>query len=105
MKIEFARSFQQDLIDIHEYIGKKLLNPEAADKMIALIVKKYERLEQFPKMGQILETDGNLPSKYRVLHAKNYLIFYEITEGVVLMHRVIYARRDFVRVLMAGVVG
>ena len=59
----------------------------------------YENLGNYPEIGISVERYVSFPTDYKFVLANNYSIFYRIEEDCVKVIRIIYSRRDFVRIL------
>lgn len=92
---ELARN---DLLDARHYIENDLQNAAAAKKVVARIFKSMRTLERFPYAGTPLEIAG-FDTGYRVITSGNYRVFYLCDGEVVHVVRVLYGRRDFMRIL------
>lgn len=90
---------EQDLSNIKQYITKELDNSNAALDVIRNIINCYEKLKEFPKLGINLSSKLNIPTDYRYLICGNYLVFYKIDNEYVSIYRIIYSRRDYVKLL------
>lgn len=89
---------KQDLADVKQYIANELQNPEAAKKTVARIFKSLHVLEQFPLSGAPLQTAG-IQTGYRSVVSGSYRIFYRGDEDVVYVVRILYRRRNFMKIL------
>ncbi|MDR1764943.1 MAG: type II toxin-antitoxin system RelE/ParE family toxin [Lachnospiraceae bacterium] len=92
--LELAKS---DLREIHRYIAETLKNPDAAKKRVSLIETAILSLAKNPALYPLVR-DGYLASKgYRVIVAKNHLVFFTARDGMQEVHvmRVLYGRRDW----------
>lgn len=99
-KIEYSPKAVRNLDEIWDYIEKELCNPSAAQNTIDGIMDKIDDLAMFPESGAKLEFDNGLESGYRFVVFKNYLAFYRLRlDNVVYVDRVIYAGRDYMRIL------
>ena len=62
--------------------------------------KIEDDLAMFPESGAKLEFDDGMDSGYRFVVFKNYLAFYRLKQNkVVYVDRVVYAGRDYMRIL------
>ena len=100
-KIEYLPSALRDLTEIADYIGGKLNNPEAADRLSETIVSTIEKLTDMPYRYPVyypVATFSVKPLKmeYRKMVIKNYLVFYWVNEEKqrVTIARVIYGGRN-----------
>lgn len=90
---------RRDLLEIKEYISEELDSPNSAKKTLAKIVESYEKLKDFPYMGIELSSKIDVVTDYRYLISGKYLIFYKVDDVYVSVYRIIYASRDYTRIL------
>ena len=99
-KVEYSPKAVRDLDEIWDYIENELCNPSAAQNTVDGIMDKIDDLAMFPESGAKLEFDNGLESGYRFVVFKNYVAFYRLRpDNVVYVDRVIYAVRDYMRIL------
>lgn len=93
-KLEYLPIARRDMIDIAKYIGIKLQNPDAADRLAEKMVEKAEGLKDMP-----YKCSSYTP--IRKLIVDNYIMFYWINEDskLITIARVIYAKRDYAHLL------
>lgn len=89
----------EDLFEIKSYIEKNLENPQAALSTIAKIIKTILRLQEHALIGASLSAITNVDSDYRYLVSGNYLVFYRVIETDIFIDRILYGRRDYLRIL------
>ena len=89
----------EDLLEIKNYIENELQNPIAAHNTVEKIIETYEDLANYPEIGISVERYVSFPTDYKFVLANNYSIFYRIESEVVKVIRIMYSRRDFVRIL------
>jgi len=99
-KIKYSNKALIDLIDIEKYIKEELESPVAAKNTITKITKKIRLLEEFPELGAPLSSIVDIENDYRYLVCENYLAFYRISETNVLIIRIIYGKRDYLKILL-----
>ena len=92
---------QQDLLNIRQYIETELANPAAARRTIERMLKAIRQLEQFPLSGAPLQYNG-ADTGYRYVTSGNYVAFYIGTHATVQVVRVLYGRRDTIRILLGA---
>ena len=97
--VEVSPQAAEDLLEIKFYIEKELQNPIAAHNTIKTIVETYEDLAKDPDVGIPVERYVSFPTDYKFVLANNYSIFYRIEGKLVKVIRIMYSRRDFVRIL------
>ena len=97
--VKFSSEALHDLDEIYDYIANVLKSPSAADNTINNILDKTDLLSDNPEIGSQLLFDNELYSGYRYLVSDNYLAFYRISSGSVFIDRVIYGKRDYMKLL------
>ena len=98
-EIKVTPQAAEDLLEIKCYIENELQNPIAAENTILKIIETYESLSDFPDLGIPVERYVSFPTDYRFVLANNYSIFYKVEDTFVKIIRIIYSKRDFVRIL------
>ena len=98
-KIHYAVEARRDLDDIWDYIVTDLCNASAAERVVNDILDVVEQLENFSEMGALLASIVNVDSDYRFIVSGNYLIFYRVSGMGVYVDRILYGRRDYLRIL------
>lgn len=102
-EIKFSPEATNDLLEIRAYITAELCNEQAAQSTVYKIMKRLQNLEQFPKLGASLESIIGFSTDYRFLVCGNYTAFYRIENNTVYIVRILYGRRDFMRILFGTV--
>ena len=100
-KVDISASAENDLRDIIRYISAQISAPESALKMMDAIEEAVSGLMDMPQRCALV-TDERLASiGYRKLIIKNYIALFTIDEKnkVVDVERILYARRDWLRIL------
>ena len=99
-KLQLSRAAQKDLLEIKSYIAVDLENPKAAMEVIKRITKKIRLLNDNPLMGAAaLASISGANSDERFLVCGSYMVFYRITRENIFIDRILYGRRDYLRVL------
>jgi plasmid stabilization system protein ParE len=98
-KIVYYPKARNDLDEIWTYISEKLLNPSAAEATVNGILDTIDMLQAQAEIGKPLYFSSDLFSGYRFLVYKNYLAFYRTSEDTVYIDRIIYGKRDYMRLL------
>lgn len=98
--LRYSPEALNDLDEIWTYIFEELQNPTAAQKTVDGILDTTEMLKEFPEMGPELSSVTDVESGYRVLVCGNYLAFYRVTGAEVSIDRILYGRRDYLRILL-----
>lgn len=98
-KLKYLSLAQKDLRDIISYIADKLKAPKAALDLVDDLDNSISRLQQFPYSCKLYQAMEPLESEYRMLPVKNYIVFYVVNEHEVEIHRIIYAKMNFVNLI------
>ena len=96
--IHYSAESRRDLDDIWDYIVSELQNRVAAERVVDRILDAVERLKDFAEMGALLSV-ADVGGDYRFLVSGNYMVFYRVNGRDVFIDRVLYGRRDYLRVL------
>lgn len=99
VSVKFSPEALKDLDGIYDYIANVLKSPDAADNTINKIPDKTDLLSDNPEIGTQLFFENDLFSGYRYMVSDNYLAFYRITNESVFVDRVIYGKRDYLKIL------
>ena len=81
---------------IWDYIVSDLQNPSAAERVV-------DRLESHAEIGAPLSSIADIESDYRFLVTGSYLTFYRVRDNHIYVDRVLYGRRDYLRILFGDV--
>lgn len=98
-QVVFSPKAQADLDEIWEYISGKLMNPSAAESTVNGILDTADMLREQAEIGKPLYFSSGLYSGYRYLIYQNYLAFYRVLNDTVFIDRVLYGKRDYMRLL------
>lgn len=99
LKARFTPQAIDDLEGIKRYISEDLSNPRAAADLIALVFEKNRTLVSKPQIGARLQTGIPLLKTYRLIQCDNYLVFYRVEVKNISVIRILYAKRDYLRLL------
>ncbi len=95
--IHLLRAAEEDLSEIYEYLAAESFR--AADAVLARIEKNLQLLTRQPQLGRIPNDDELALIGYRYIVIGDYLAFYTLEEGTILVHRIIHGARDYLRIL------
>ena len=101
--LHLSQEAQRDLAEIKIYIEKELLNPSAALATVSKITKNLRILREYANAGTPLSSIADVESDYRFLVSGNYLSFYRTYGNEVYVDRILYARRDYMRILFGDI--
>ncbi len=99
MKIRLSPIAVRDLKEIKNYIEQDLSNPTAAQNVVKKIIKDYTRLEAMPNIGISLSNKVSFETDFRFVVSGNYLVFYKIDNEFISVYRILYSRRDYLRLI------
>lgn len=88
-----------DLREIRQYIAAQLDAPVPAQKLVSRILQSMRRLADFPESGPCLSSVLNIETAYRFQVCGNYLIFYRLEKQTVYIIRILYGKRDYLKLL------
>ncbi len=93
-QLNYLPLFEQDLLEILQYISTDLANPEAAheflDKLEQSILKRLDNPLAFEKYP----SSRNRKHPYYRIYVDNYTAFYVVIDDVVEMRRLLYSSRN-----------
>ena len=89
----------EDLREITNYIANILKSPKAALTLLDNLEHSILRLQQFPYSCKLYKPMKPLDAEYRILPVKNYLVFYIGSEHTVEIHRIIYAKINYEKLI------
>lgn len=98
-KLLYSPEALDDLDEIWDYILSELGNAIAAENTVARIMNDIELLCDFPESGTPLQAISRFPTAYRSIVSGNYRVFYSIKKETVYIVRILYGRRDYLRIL------
>ena len=97
--LHLSEEAQNDLLEIKAYIEEELPNPSAALAAVSRIAKNLRILQSHAQTGAPLSSIADMESDYRFIVSGNYISFYRAYGSEVYVDRILYARRDYMRVL------
>jgi plasmid stabilization system protein ParE len=97
--VHISPAAADDLSEIKRYIADELQNPTAAASTVGKILKSVGTLADFPEIGAPLSSVVDIDTAYRFLVCGKYLAFYYVESGDAFVVRILYGRRDYVRIL------
>ena len=100
-KLEYLPVARRDMIEIVRYISQELQNPTAADQLAMELIEAGDSIPKFPYANPAFIPIRPLKHEYRKLLVQNYFMVYWVDEvkKLVTVARVVYARRDYKRLL------
>ena len=98
-EIKLSPDALSDLKQTKNYITEELGSEQAAVNTLEKITKHIRVLSDFPETGTPLSSIVDFDTDYRYLVCGNYTAFYSYEQNTVYILRVLYNRRDFMRIL------
>lgn len=102
-KVYYSVESRRDLNEIWDSIASELQNTSAAERVVTGILDAAQQLGDFAELGAPLSSIANVEGGFRFLVAGNYLTFYRIESGEVYVDRILYGRRDYLRILFGNI--
>ena len=99
--VEYLPLSMPDTVEIVVYIPQELNNPAAAESIAERLAEAGESLRDFPYAQPAYTPLRPLKHEYRKLLVENYMMLYWVTETEkrVTIARVVYARRNYAKLL------
>lgn len=99
--LEYLPIAKRDMVDIAKYIGIKLANPDAADRLAEEMTEAAEGLINMPYKCPMYTPVKPLKHEYRKLIIHNYIMFYWVDEDneLVTIARAVYSGKDYEKIL------
>ena len=97
--IHISPEATEDMRGIKEYITMELETPSAAVNTVSKITKAIRGLSSFPGIGAPLSSIVDVQTDYRYLVSGSYLVVYRYEQDDVYIIRVLYGRRDYMKIL------
>lgn len=98
-KLLYSPEALNDLEEIWAYVNNELKNPAAAQKIVSDTLDTIDKLRDFAEIGPPLFSITEFESDYRLLVCGKYVTFYRVNGDDVHIDRVLYGRRDYMRIL------
>jgi len=89
-----------DLHGIVDYITNILKAPKYAMDLLDDLESSIFRLKEFPYSCKVYQSVEPLETEYRMFPVKNYMVFYVVTDNIVEIHRIVYARMDLEKLIV-----
>ncbi len=100
--VYLSEEAKTDLTEIKAYIERELLNPSAALNTVSRITKSLRILQDHAQAGAPLSSIADIESDYRFIVSGNYISFYRVYSSEIYIDRILYARRDYMRILVGN---
>ena len=81
----------EDLNDVWSYVARKSGHDETADRFVARIIGKFSILVSFPGIGRRAD---RVRKGSRAFPVEDYIIYYRISRGRIVVQRIIHGKRD-----------
>ena len=100
--IVFSPEALSDLQKTKDYISEELCSEQSAQNTVKKILNHIKTLSVFPESGAPLSSVTCFETDYRFFVCGNYTAFYKYEDNSVYVVRILYNRRDFMRILFEG---
>ena len=97
--LHFSPRALKDLDEIYDYIFIDKQNPIAAQNTVQGIKNSITELKTLDNIGVKVRFPGGLETPYHFIKYNNYLTFYRQIEKDVYIDRIIYGKRDYIKIL------
>ena len=97
--LHYSPEALNDLNEIWEYIFTEMCNLDAALNVVNRIMDTIDKLQDFSEMGATLSSVVDIESDYCFLVCGSHVAFYRVNGREVYIDRVLYGRRDYLRIL------
>lgn len=99
--IEITEPAERDLFEIANYIGKELLEPSIAAKVVNKIAESVFQLEEMPLRNALVTDERFAQLGFRKVVVDNFIVFYIVSEKrkIVTIIRILYGKRDWINLL------
>lgn len=100
-RVEISEPAENDLQAIVRYISTQLSAPITAVEMVDTFEVALATLTKMPQRYPLVSDDSLASMGYRKVLIKNYIVFFIVDDRsrTVDVHRILYARRDWLRLL------
>ncbi|PWG51624.1 type II toxin-antitoxin system RelE/ParE family toxin [Ligilactobacillus salivarius] len=98
-KVIIGREYIQDYEDLKLYLDNSSMYESNKNKILNLIDRDLDRLKISPYIGARLDSRILIPNDYRYLVSGDYLQFYKISNNIVKVYRLVYAKSDYLTTL------
>lgn len=90
--LKYSPQFYIDMNNIIIYIKCKLNNNIAAIRLAKMIEKEIIKRSKNPEIYEKYKTNAN--NLYYRIYINNYIVFYTVSENIMEVRRIIYAKRN-----------
>ena len=98
-KVQYLPLAREDLKEIVRYIARTLNAPRAANNLVNKIDREVLKIAKNPFRCHLYAPLTKLKYEYRILNVDNFSLFYIVEREKVEIHRVIYSKRNIIRIL------
>jgi len=98
-EIQLTPIAKADIKTIKEYMGIVLNEPDIAAKLVKTLKDAVSSLSQMPERHPFVKDEFFTISDVRKLIVKSYAIFYQIEKNVVIVLRILHAKRNWQHLL------
>ena len=102
-KVVVTSDADRDMDEIFAYVSEKLRAPGTAMNLIERMYTALNLLSEMPECHPLSRDTFLAKQGFRLLRLDNYLAFYVVDKDAmqVVIHRVIYGKRNYVKLFLA----
>ncbi|MBP3426854.1 MAG: type II toxin-antitoxin system RelE/ParE family toxin [Clostridia bacterium] len=93
-KLRFLPLFEEDLIQIVDYITDQLQNPQAADALVDAVQRAIQERTTCAEAFEPYHSAKERQYPYYRIYVRNYTIYYVVIGDVMEVRRILYNKRD-----------
>ena len=93
-KLRFLPLFEEDLIQIIDYITDQLQNPQAADALVDAVQRAIQERTTRAEAFEPYHSAKERQYPYYRIYVRNYTIYYVVIGDVMEVRRILYSKRD-----------
>ena len=93
-KLRFLPLFEEDLIQIVDYIPDQLQNPQAADALVDAVQRAIQERTTCAEAFEPYHSAKERQYPYYRIYVRNYTIYYVVIGDVMEVRRILYNKRD-----------
>lgn len=101
-KIKYTPAAVDDMDEIFSFISQDSVS--TAENMLEKLNHQISALADFLHIGSVLSDEEYtlVQRGYRFIIVHPYLVFYRIIDNIVIIHRILHGRRDYLRELFGS---
>ena len=98
-ELRYLPQFEEDVLEIRDYIINKLNNPVAALRLINDTEKAIKKRLENPLIFKPFKSMKDRKNQYYRINIKNYSVFYVVIDNVMEVRRFVYSKRNLPEII------